>query len=56
MPLFALTIYWHWSLKEPTDHGHKSTECTFVDDSLLKGKYYLKIIMVRANSGMKVLA
>ena len=52
MPLFALTIYWQWSLKGCTNHGHKSTDFTFFDNSLLKEKYYLKIIMVRANSGM----
>ena len=25
MPPFALTIYWHWSLKGRTNHGYKST-------------------------------
>ena len=36
MPLFALTIKWHWSLKGCTDHDHKSTEFSFLDNSLLK--------------------
>ena len=35
MPLFALTIYWHWYLNERTNHGHKSTELTYFDSSLL---------------------
>ena len=26
MPLFSLTMYWHWSLKGRTNHGHKSTD------------------------------
>ena len=38
MPLFALTIYWHWSLNGCTNHGHKSTDFMFVDNSLLKKK------------------
>ena len=38
MPLFALAIYWHWSLKGRINHGHKSTEFTFFDSSLLKEK------------------
>ena len=53
MPLFALTIYWHLSLKGRANRGHKSTEITFFDSSLLKEKSYLKIITerlkVRAN-------
>ena len=49
MPLFALTVYWHWSLKGRTNHGHKSTEFIFFDNSLLKEKYYLKIIIERPN-------
>ena len=36
MPLFALTIYWHSSLKGRRNHGHKSKEFTFFDNSLLK--------------------
>ena len=36
MPLFAITIYWHWSLKGRTNYGHKSTEFTFWDNSVLK--------------------
>ena len=43
MPLFALTIYWHWSLKERTQSWScKSTELTFVDNSLLKEKILSK--------------
>ena len=38
-----------------TIHGHKSTEFTFFGSSLLKEKYYLKIIVVRAASGMNAL-
>ena len=36
MPLFSLTIYWHWSLK---NHGHKFT---FFDNLLLKKKILFK--------------
>ena len=53
MPLFALTVYWHWSLKGRKNHGHKST---FSDNTLLKDKYYLKILMVRATGGMNGLS
>ena len=42
MPLFSLTIYWQWSLKGLTNQGHKSTEFTFVDSSLLKEKILSK--------------
>ena len=42
MPLFALTIYWHRSLKGQTNHGHKSNEFTFCDNSLLKEKILSK--------------
>ena len=30
LPLFDFTIYWHCSLKGRTNHGHKSTEFTFL--------------------------
>ena len=42
MPLFSLTIYWPWSLKGRTNHGHKSTEFTFFDSSLSKEKIFSK--------------
>ena len=42
MPLFALTIYWHWSLKGRTNHGHNFTELTFFDNPLLKEKILSK--------------
>ena len=42
MLLFSLTIYWHWSLKGRTNYGHKSTEFTFFDSSLLKEKILSK--------------
>ena len=47
IPPFALTINWHWSLKEHTNHGHKSTEFIFYYNSLLKEK--------RATSDMNAL-
>ena len=42
MPLFALTVYWHWFLKGHTNHGHKSTKFIFFDNSLLKEKILSK--------------
>ena len=42
LPLFAITIYWHWSLKGLANHGHKSTEFTFMDTLLLKEKLLSK--------------
>ena len=42
MPLVALTLYWHWSLKGGINRGHKSTEFTFLDSSLLKEKILSK--------------
>ena len=42
MPLFALTIYWYWSLKGRTNRGHKSTEFTLFDNSLMKEKILSK--------------
>ena len=42
MPLFSLTTYWHWSLKELTNQCHKSTEFTYFDSSLLKEKILSK--------------
>ena len=42
MSMFVLTIYLHWSPKGRTNHGHKSTEFTFFDNSLLKGKILSK--------------
>ena len=42
MPLFSLIIYWHWFLKGRTNHGHKSTELSFFDSSLLKEKILSK--------------
>ena len=34
----SLIVYWHWFLMGRTNHGHKSTEFTFFDSSLLKDK------------------
>ena len=42
MPLSALTIYWHFSLKGRKNRGHRSTEFTFFDSSLLKEKILSK--------------
>ena len=42
MPLFALTINLHWSLKGRTNHGHKSTKFQFVENSILKEKMLSK--------------
>ena len=43
MPLLVpLTIPGHWSFKGRTNRGHKSTEFTFFDSSLLKEKVLSK--------------
>ena len=48
MPPFALTIYWHWSLKGRKNHGHKSTELYFL--IIIEGK---KIISKDQNGESK---